>query len=92
MAKSKSVIWVSARLDYLITKQLETEEFDDLCLGMLGYMAPEVVSSKPYSLEADIFSLGALLYLFLYGQLPFSDKNHQTFLNEAKKQSKRQRN
>lgn len=44
-----------------------------LTIGMLGYMAPEVVQSKQYCNTADIFSLGCLIYLMIYGQLPFSD-------------------
>ncbi|CAD8161942.1 unnamed protein product [Paramecium pentaurelia] len=55
-----------------------------LTIGMLGYMAPEVVQSKQYQNTADIFSLGCLFYLMIYGELPFSDKNHQIYLYETK--------
>ncbi|KAM3128098.1 hypothetical protein pb186bvf_019799 [Paramecium bursaria] len=71
--------------DLGFSKQLITEDFDEICMGMLGYMAPEVIDCLPYGLECDIYSLGALIYLFMNGQLPFSDKNHEEFMKQASK-------
>ncbi|CAD8087234.1 unnamed protein product [Paramecium sonneborni] len=58
-----------------------------LTIGMLGYMASEVVQSKQNFNFADIFSLDCLFYLMNYGQLPFSDQNHQIYLYETENKS-----
>ena len=36
-------------------------------LGSPLYMAPEIVSGKQYSFEADIWAAGVILYEFLIG-------------------------
>lgn len=35
------------------------------------FMAPEIINGFPYSNKCDIWSLGIILYLIIYGQLPF---------------------
>lgn len=42
-------------------------------IGTPHYMAPEVIEGKGYSLEADIWSLGIVLYEMVCGQLPFGE-------------------
>lgn len=39
--------------------------------GTPSYMAPEVVSKKPYSYEADMWSIGVVAYNLLFGKPPF---------------------
>jgi serine/threonine protein kinase len=43
--------------------------------GKLGYVAPEAILGKPLDGRADIFALGATLYLFLCGRPAFSGAN-----------------
>lgn len=53
-----------------ITSILET------CCGSPAYAAPELVSGRNYlGSEADIWSMGVLLYALLCGFLPFDDEN-----------------
>eukprot|EP00184_Porphyridium_aerugineum_P008638 CAMPEP_0184692766 /NCGR_PEP_ID=MMETSP0313-20130426/1098_1 /TAXON_ID=2792 /ORGANISM="Porphyridium aerugineum, Strain SAG 1380-2" /LENGTH=1297 /DNA_ID=CAMNT_0027150615 /DNA_START=49 /DNA_END=3942 /DNA_ORIENTATION=- len=39
--------------------------------GTFQYMAPEVLSSKPYSEKADVFSYGILVWEFCHRKLPY---------------------
>lgn len=36
------------------------------------YMAPEVLGSQPYGTQADLYSLGVILYECLFGQAPYN--------------------
>ena len=42
--------------------------------GTLGYMAPEIVEKKSYTLKADIWPIGVIMYELLLGELPFNGK------------------
>ncbi len=58
--------------------------------GTYEYMAPEVISEKPYGQSIDIWSLGVLLYELLHGYSPFrakkggADEYKQIFRNIIK--------
>jgi len=48
----------------------------ETCCGSPAYAAPELVTGKNYlGSEADIWSMGVLLYALLCGYLPFDDEN-----------------
>lgn len=54
----------------------------DSC-GTPYYVAPEVVSGRPYyGTPADIWSLGVILYFLLSGGLPFKGKTFNTLYGE----------
>ena len=48
----------------------------ETCCGSPAYAAPELICGKEYlGAEADIWSMGVLLYALLCGFLPFDDEN-----------------
>ncbi|KAI9980239.1 hypothetical protein PInf_026520 [Phytophthora infestans] len=54
--------------------QAARELFNDAqrSCGTLEYAAPELLCGQPYGLKSDVFSLGIVLYVLLFGAFPFS--------------------
>lgn len=53
--------------------------------GTLEYMAPEILKHKHYNSNADMWSLGVLLYEMLHGRSPFKGNSfHDTMANVLK--------
>lgn len=48
--------------------------------GTPYYMAPEILSERPYTSKVDLWSVGVLLYVFMCGYMPFnSDKRFDIY-------------
>src|SRR6266511_1509218 len=48
--------------------------------GIIPYMAPEVLSKKPYTKESDIYSFGMIMWEHTTGKKPFHDRPHNHHL------------
>ena len=48
--------------------------------GVVPYLAPEVLSRKPYTKESDVYSFGMIMWEFTTGKKPFHDREHNRFL------------
>ncbi|XP_015117756.1 serine/threonine-protein kinase 33-like [Diachasma alloeum] len=46
----------------------------DFC-GTITYMAPEMVTTKSYSQQCDVWSMGVIMYVLLTGKFPFFSNN-----------------
>jgi len=44
--------------------------------GVIPYVAPEVLSKKPYTKKSDIYSFGMIMWEFTTGKKPFHDRPH----------------
>src|SRR4051794_8427239 len=52
------------------------ETDDNKIYGILPYVAPEVLSGKPYTASADIYSLSMVMYEMFSGLIPYHDLPH----------------
>jgi serine/threonine protein kinase len=57
--------------DFGLSKLVHPGEVLTMPCGTLAYAAPEVISRQGYGREADLWSLGVILYLVVRGRLPF---------------------
>jgi serine/threonine protein kinase len=48
--------------------------------GVMPYVAPEVLRSKPYTQAADIYSFGMVMYFIITGRQPFENCAHDHLL------------
>nr|KAJ3422691.1 hypothetical protein HK105_006929 [Polyrhizophydium stewartii] len=63
-------------IDFGFTRDYTPTRLLDTYCGSSAYAAPEIVSGVKYSgPEADVWSLGIILYTLLCGYLPFDDDN-----------------
>lgn len=58
-------------VDFGLAKMIGPKEKADEPFGTLGYVAPEILEKKPYSLQCDMWSLGCIIYALLCSSLPF---------------------
>ena len=52
--------------------------------GTPGYVAPEILSSKPYGKAVDMWSIGVIIFILLGGYPPFSDNNQSRLYKKIK--------
>ncbi len=65
-------------MDFGIAKILDRDEKMTMTGALVGspaHMAPEIIEGEEAGPEADVFSLGTMLYLFATGKLPFTAPN-----------------
>jgi Ca2+-binding EF-hand superfamily protein len=57
--------------DFGLSKMLLPREKMDTACGTLSYVAPEVLTMQGYGKEADLWSIGVIMFLLVCGKLPF---------------------
>lgn len=66
--------------DFGLSKMImPTEKMEQAC-GTLSYVAPEVLTNKGYGKEADLWSVGVIMFLLLCGKLPFDGENAEDII------------
>lgn len=53
--------------------------------GTPGYIAPEIIETKPYGKPVDMWSFGVILYILLGGYPPFHDDNQRVLFRKIVK-------
>ena len=69
--------------DFGFCKMLEVNMAQTM-LGSPIYMAPEVLKEEIYTLKADIWSLGVVLFEMLFGYCPFESSSISNLINVIK--------
>jgi serine/threonine protein kinase len=54
---------------------------DKTICGTIGYIAPEVLNGKGYSVKCDIFSVGSILFNLLTCRNLFAEKDHNILMH-----------
>ena len=62
--------------DFGLSFLMASAELEMLPCGTLSYVSPEVITGKGYDHEADLWSLGVVLFLMVTGELPY-DSGHK---------------
>ncbi|CAD8047969.1 unnamed protein product [Paramecium sonneborni] len=72
--------------DMGLSKQLASQtDLTQTYAGSPMTMAPEILENKSYGRQADIFSLGVIMFQMLFGRFPF--KNEKDHISEIKNQN-----
>jgi serine/threonine protein kinase len=61
---------------------LPKEKMDNAC-GTLSYVAPEVLTMQGYGKEADLWSVGVIMFLLMCGKLPFDGDDHNEIIRNT---------
>ncbi|GBG34622.1 Protein kinase, putative [Hondaea fermentalgiana] len=72
--------------DFGFAKQIEEDSFTNLqtACGTPGYVAPEVISRKPYDASCDVWSLGVVAYILLCGYPPFRGTDRRALFHKIR--------
>ena len=57
--------------DYGLSKQVKGGITSTIC-GTPIFMAPELILQKPYNNKADLWSIGVMIYIMLFKDIPFN--------------------
>lgn len=66
--KSKLII-----TDLGFAREIPVNEMVKSQIGSPATAAPEVIKGIPYDFRADLYSLGVILYQWIYGKYPYID-------------------
>ncbi|CAM9239606.1 unnamed protein product [Phaeothamnion confervicola] len=69
--------------DFGLSKIVLPDEIMKMPCGTLSYVAPEVLTLNGYSKEADIWSVGVIMYLLLRGRLPFDGDTREDIIENT---------
>lgn len=71
--------------DFGLARFVTEGNFATTTCGTPGYVAPEILSEKPYRSPCDFWSVAVVLYILLSGQPPFYDDDNFELFEKIKK-------
>ncbi|CAM9571757.1 unnamed protein product, partial [Scytosiphon promiscuus] len=70
--------------DFGLAKLCTENAMLNTACGTPGYVAPEILESRPYGKEVDMWSVGVIAYILLCGFPPFYDENSAAMFKSIK--------
>ncbi|CAN0238841.1 unnamed protein product [Pylaiella littoralis] len=70
--------------DFGLAKLCSESAMLNTACGTPGYVAPEILESRPYGKEVDMWSVGVIAYILLCGFPPFYDENSAAMFRAIK--------
>jgi len=71
--------------DYCVSKEfLSLSNRFTTKVGMVNYMAPEVLSEEKYNYKCDLWSLGVIIYILYFKDYPYLGTNEFAIINQIK--------
>lgn len=71
--------------DFGFAKFIDVQSLSETFCGSPLYMAPEILNRKNYTVKADLWSVGVILYEMLVGQPPFNSSSIVDLVNQLEK-------
>ncbi|MEQ8674274.1 MAG: tetratricopeptide repeat protein [Aggregatilineales bacterium] len=59
------------------------DDQQEVTVGTLAYMAPELFMERPATIESDLYSVGIMAYQMFTGKHPFNNKNMASLVNSV---------
>ena len=88
--KPANILFKNGRVkiaDWGFSRLLEEGETTCSFIGSPAYMAPEILKGEKYTIKADIWSLGVVLFETLTGVCPWRSSSVNTLFSEISKKS-----
>ena len=70
-------------IDFGTATIIQSDKSENKVLGSCYYIAPEVLNKK-YNEKCDIWSCGVILYILLYGNVPFNGRDEREITQKIK--------
>ena len=71
--------------DFGFAKKVKSPNSLTTQCGTPGYVAPEILEGKAYDTQADMWSLGVIVYILLGGYPPFIEQNQRELFRKIRK-------
>eukprot|EP00397_Hematodinium_sp_SG-2012_P004459 GEMP01004471.1.p1 GENE.GEMP01004471.1~~GEMP01004471.1.p1 ORF type:complete len:649 (+),score=90.74 GEMP01004471.1:361-2307(+) len=68
-------------IDFGLSQIIEDDEYLSVCCGTVQYLSPEQIKGR-YRFDVDIWAVGVITYLLLFGRFPFSGSGDAAIMHE----------